>query len=402
MQCKDDQGNPFECIEPPINSGGEGHIYRTTRRGYVIKVYNHIPLQGSHIKKLEAMIQKPPLNPQPNHVSIAWPERLAYNKKNECIGFLMPEIQKSIQIIQVYNPVLRKKTLPKFSWKYLHHTALGFAKIVNALHFRDYIIGDIKPQNILVNERALVSVVDTDSFQVKVPPHNVYRCTVTTEGFTPPELLSLNLANINQTKSHDRYRLALIIYHLLFFRHPFDEGTWIGNGDEPSQVDKMKDGIWLYSRSDVLQPNKLTISLDVLHPELKKLFILCFNNGHNDVSKRPSAQDWINALEEANKSLKSCSITDNHVYYSNSGKCYWCDRSKTLNTDIFPGDKPAIPTLPPIKVPPVLPPIKDASPEKKRFSGIVLAGLGLVITFGGSPFWGILMIVTGAIIVFHQ
>jgi len=334
----------------------------------------------------------------------------------------MPEIGRNVQLIEVYNPKRRKMVLPKCDWLFLHTTARNFAEIVNSLDKAGYVIGDIKPQNILVDNQALVSVVDTDSFQVR-SGNTVYRCHVATEGFTPPELLGVDTSNITQTVYHDRYRIALIIYHLLFTRHPFDEGTWT-LGDSPSQVELMKQGTWTWLYDHVnslglglLQSHKVTIPLRVIHPKLQELFKKCFNDGHKDATQRPSAEEWSAALKLAINDLTSCGKVDTHKYSRTYGKCYWCERKLLLNIDIFQGEtpKPKIkpqpikgktvfnPTSPPPSVgtptvsppAPVSPPVPQRpTPQRptpdtktKKIIGGILLSAGVICCFATPSGW---------------
>jgi DNA-binding helix-hairpin-helix protein with protein kinase domain len=361
---KDENGKLVSFQGEPINSGGEGKIYKTDWIGFVAKVYDVLP-NSDQITKLKAMIANPPKNPPTNgnYVAIAWPSSLLF-EKDKCIGFLMPQIGKNVQLIEVYNPKRRKAVLPKCDWVFLHTAARNFAEIVNSLHKTDYVIGDIKPQNILVDNHALVSVVDTDSFQVRTG-NTVYRCHVATEGFTPPELLGVDTSNVTQTVYHDRYRIALIIYHLLFTRHPFDEGKWQGSGEQPSQVELIKQGVWLYNSQGLLQSHKVTIPLQVIHPNLQRLFQQCFNAGHKEPTKRPSAEEWSEALRLAINDLTSCGKVDTHKFSRIYGNCYWCERKGLLNNlDIFEGEppKPKIKTIPRSRktvFPPSSPPTKN-------------------------------------------
>ena len=52
---------------------------------------------------------------------------------------------------------------------------------------------------------------------------------------------------------------------------------------------------------------------------------------------RPTARDWVKALRLAVNELTICGRVDSHYYSRTYGKCYWCDRSTKLSTDIFPG-----------------------------------------------------------------
>jgi len=42
------------------------------------------------------------------------------------------------------------------------------SKAIEAIHYKNYVIGDLNESNVLVKSSALVSVIDTDSFQVRI------------------------------------------------------------------------------------------------------------------------------------------------------------------------------------------------------------------------------------------
>ena len=344
-------GQPLQLIERLVLSG-EGSIWQTDQPGYLAKLYNNPTLH--RIQKLEVMVANPPREPNAHlgHISFAWPVDLLINGKGHCEGFLMPQIADSVELIKVYNPRQRQKTLPTFNWLYLHTTAMNVASIVWAIHEAGYVLGDIKPQNLLVNNRALPAIVDTDSFQVRHPiTGTVFRCLVGSEGFTPPELLNKELAQITQAEVHDRFRLAMMIYLMLFGEHPF-KGRWIGSGDSPDPTELIRHGFWPYGHQSPIQPGPLTIPLDTIHPGLKKAFLQCFNQGHHNPDARPSAKDWVSLLKRAIADLEPCPRQKSHYYAASStfkpkahsakskmakGKahCYWCHRNHELGVDVF-------------------------------------------------------------------
>lgn len=321
-----------------IASSGEGEVWETNLNGYLAKIY-HNPTP-ERIKKLEVMIANPPDDPmlQYNHTAIAWAKDLLVNQNGATVGFLMPAIQNSQELPSVYLPKLRKRRVPGFNWYYLHIAALNTAWIIQAIHAKGYVLGDIKPQNILVSDRALVAVIDTDSFQVRdVRSGKVYRCTVGSEGFTPVELLGQDFSTTDQTEVHDRFRLAVLIHYLLFGCHPFS-GEWQEVGDPPEQNELIRRGFWAYGQNSLIRPSQNTIPLDVVHPEIKRCFLQCFNDGHTAPHLRPTAEDWHNALIVAVNDLVACNTLDSHHYSRSYGKCYWCERKATLGVDIFPGN----------------------------------------------------------------
>jgi WD40 repeat protein len=325
-------------VGEPLADSGEGTVWRTNRNGYLAKIYHSSTSQ--RVQKLAVMISHPPLEPNShlNHVSFAWPQSSLKNAKGDCVGFLMPEIKNAKELIDIYNPQRRKRLKLAVDWRFLHTTAQNIASIIAALHHSGYVLGDIKPQNILVNERALPAIIDTDSFQVRHPQNGeVYRCLVGSPGYTPPELIGKDFSQIEQTEIHDRFRLAVIIYQLLFGDSPVG-GQWIGGGEAPEMNELIRQGLWLYAPNSKLQPVPRTIPLEIVHPQIKQYFLRCFNDGYHNPGLRPTAREWLKALKVANRDLVECARIDSHYYSQTYGKCYWCDRSTNLGVEIFPGN----------------------------------------------------------------
>ncbi|MDZ8241553.1 MAG: hypothetical protein RMZ69_31115 [Nostoc sp. ChiQUE01a] len=331
-------GQSITLLGEPIANTGEGKVWKTNRNGYLAKIYHQ--QKPERVQKLAVMIAHRPKEPNShlNHISFAWPKSVLKDAQGDCVGFLMPEIKEAKQLIDVYNPSKRKALKLEVDWRFLHTTALNIASIIEAIHISGYVVGDIKPQNILVNDHALPSIIDTDSFQVRNPVNGkIYRCEVGTENFTPPELIGKDFHNTDQTEVHDRFRLAVIIYHFLFSgQNPF-VGTWRGAGENPKPEERIRRGLWIYTPNNLIQPTNITIPLEIVHPEVQQCFLRCFNDGYQNPNLRPTAGDWVKALRLAVNELSVCGKVDSHYYSRTYGKCYWCDRSTKLGTDIFPG-----------------------------------------------------------------
>jgi TonB family protein len=320
-----------------IAHSGEAKIWRTNENGYLAKIY-HSPTP-ERVQKLAVMIDHPPTEPNSHlhHVSFAWPKSLLKNAQGDCVGFLMPEIKNGKELIDVYNPRRRQTLKLEIDWRFLHTTALNIVSIIEALHAAGYVLGDIKPQNILVNNRALPSIIDTDSFQVKNPNNSkVYRCLVGSEGYTPPELMGKDFDIIEQTEIHDRFRLGVIIYQLLFGGNSPFQGKWTGAGETPEPNELIRRGLWVNGSDTLIVAAARTIPLEIVHPEIQQCFLKCFNDGHNYPNLRPTAREWLEALRTGNDNLTICGRVDSHYYSRTFGNCYWCDRSTNLGVDIFP------------------------------------------------------------------
>jgi WD40 repeat protein len=353
------------ALTKKLASSGEGTVWTTNLPGFLAKLY-HTPTED-RIQKLRVMVEHPPQNPMRHHhhVTFAWPQDLIQDETGKCLGFLMPEIVDGVKLSIVYNPKLRSRKAPRFNWYYLHTAALNFALALKSLHEESYVVGDIKPQNLLVNNRALISVIDTDSFQVIDPNTKaIYRCLVGSEGFTPAELLGKDLATLDQTEIHDRFRLGVMVYLLLFGDQPF-KGKWVGRGESPQPTDLIRDGFWPYASNSMIQPGPNTIPLSIIHPQLQVCFQRCFTEGHRNPYARPSAQNWSDALKLAIADLRTCHLENNHFYSRTYGRCYWCDRLSSVSFDIFS----------PIPAANRVAPRKTVSP--KRFTRTALSPRGM-------------------------
>ena len=339
-------GKSITLLGEEIANSGEAKVWRTNQNGYLAKIY-HSPTP-ERVQKLAVMIANPPTEPNSHlhHVSFAWPKSALKNAQGDCVGFLMPEIKDGKELINVYNSSLRKSSKLEIDWRFLHTTALNIVSIIEALHAAGYVLGDIKPQNILVNNRALPSIIDTDSFQVINPKNGkVYRCLVGSEGYTPPELMGKDFDIIEQTEIHDRFRLGVIIYQLLFSGNNHFQGKWTGAGETPEPDEIIRRGLWLYSPNSLIEPVPITIPMIIVHPAIRECFLKCFNDGHKNPNLRPTAREWLKALRTGNDNLTICGRVDSHYYSRTFGNCYWCDRSAKLGVDIFPGVVKAKPSV---------------------------------------------------------
>ncbi len=333
LRCR--QGQRLISLTKEIANSGEGTVWETNELGYLAKIY-HQPTRD-RTQKLAVMVAHPPQDPRGNQppVTFAWPQDLLENAQGQCVGFLMPKVDQSVKLSIIYNPRLRNRQAPQFNWYYLHTTALNLALAIEGLHQSGYVLGDIKPQNLLVNNEALVSIIDTDSFQVCDPDSGkLYRCLVGSESFTPVELLGQDLAQVDQSETHDRFRLGVMIYLLLFGDQPF-KGKWLGSGESPQPTTLIQKGYWPYAPQSLIRPGPTTIPLTIVHPQLQSCFQACFTLGHTQPTARPTATLWVQALRAAIADLRPCPFERNHHYSTHQSHCYWCDRKRQLGLDIF-------------------------------------------------------------------
>ena len=324
-----------------LGAGGEARILSVVSHPTLVAKLYHRP-GPTQALKLSAMLANPPEDPMADqsHISIAWPvDRLTTTSNPHFVGYLMPRVGGALPVFQYYNPASRRKYAPLFTYQYLLRAARNLAAAVRALHIRGYVIGDLNESNILVTSTALVTLVDTDSFQVPdARSKSVYRCTVGKPEYTPPEIQGLSFAEIDRTPEHDLFGLAILLFQLLMEgTHPF-AGEYISSGDPPPYDDRISSGHFPHgSHRTPYLPARSAPPINLLHPTLKSLMVRCFEDGSRDPRARPDAQTWLTALQEAEKQLQTCTINPQHSYGRHLSSCPWCERKLLLaGRDPFP------------------------------------------------------------------
>jgi hypothetical protein len=325
--------------------GGEAAIYALPGRDALVAKVYHKPI-AQRAEKLAAMIAAPPVDPMAahGHASIAWPlDRLLAADDRRFVGFVMPRVHNARPIFEFYNPRARLKQCPLFHYGYLVRTARNLAAAVRALHERGYVIGDVNESNLLVTNTALVTLVDTDSFQV---PDNgrVHRCLVGKPEYTPPELQNSRFADFDRGPEHDAFALAVLIFQLLMQgMHPFN-GMFTGQGDPAPLGKRIHAGHFPYVRGRKVPygPNPHAPPYAVLPPPVQELMFQCFEEGHARSAIRPNAARWQEVLKDAERLLTVCSVNRQHVYHKGFDGCPWCELSLRHGRDPFPSPEEAL------------------------------------------------------------
>lgn len=329
-------GKSIKLQEPPLAIGGEGSVYATDESALVAKIYHNPTAETAG--KLNAMFQRIPRLPsyQNTHPPLAWPTDLI-ESSGKAIGFLMPRLY---DMRPLYDMIVHKSRLglaPQFNWKYLHVAALNLALCTRELHREGLVLGDFSPMNVMVNAQGLITLIDTDSFQVTDHSNKrIYPCLVRTPGYSPPEVLSQpDLAKYVRVEAADRFGLAVMLFQTLLSVHPF-RGIWKGKGDPPSVDEAIYHGYYAYDGAGQLRPPKNAPPMALLHPLLQSYFSSAFGAGLSHPDIRPSASEWVASLRIAIADLQVCPNSGSHYFSRSTGKCYWCSSARSLGVELFP------------------------------------------------------------------
>ena len=331
MQTFFDQHNRKVELGRELGRGGEAVAYELqSAPSMVVKVY-HEAADQLKSEKLEAMVKV-------SHSVIArfaaWPHSVIRKSSGgPIVGIIMPKVA-GVEIHKLYNPSVRKTAFPSADWRFLIRTASNYSTAIETLHQYGIVIGDINQGNALVADDAIVRFIDCDSFQIKVE-NKTFRCPVGVPLFTPPELQPGKFNYEDRTMNHDRFGLAIMVFHLLFAgRHPF-AGRYSGSADN-SLEEMIKAYRFAFGREHKLyqiEPPPFTPLLQDIPSEVSELFEKAFKKG-SGAGNRPSATEWRNALKIFEQKLTQCADDPGH-YYLSSNHCPWCRISNQGGPNLF-------------------------------------------------------------------
>ncbi len=323
MELTDSDGN-LVGLGNRIGKGGEGNVYEVDGRpSQVAKIYHQIPLTEDQFCKLDWMIKKRTASLSK---IAAWPEAILRDRRgNEPCGLLMPKIDKSRQLHELYGMSSRRLRFPDVRWHHLLLSARNLAAAFHMLHEQGIVVGDVNQGNLMVNTNYNIRFIDCDSFQI-ADGEKTYFCPVGTPHFTPPELQAKKLGDIARTIDHDCFGLAVLIFHLVFVgRHPF-AGRFRGEGDLLIE-EAIAERRFAFSRdkeATMVEPPPYSLQLDDLPPGLAKLFETAFRTGGINGTPRPTPEQWVEQLDALMSHRTACELDDLHIYYSGLKICPWC------------------------------------------------------------------------------
>lgn len=328
----DDANTPIS-IGRELGKGGEGSVFEIAGTNLVAKIY-HRPADKQKAEKLEAMVR---LRAASLSSFAAWPERRILDKSGrQTWGIVLPRVTDHREIHHLYSPAHRKIDFPSADWSFLVHVARNCASAFESIHSAGHVVGDVNQGGILVSRQGMVKFIDCDSFQIG-DRSRVFTCDVGVPHFTAPELQGKPFRGLHRAPAHDSFGLAVLVFHLLFMgRHPF-AGRYHGTGDMPIEL-AIQQGRFAYGAAGAkvqMTPPPHALRLTHVSPTAADLFERAFRLSVGQ-SSRPSATEWVKALEELKKSLITCSRFAGHKFLGASSRsCPWCEIEKGGGPDLF-------------------------------------------------------------------
>lgn len=291
----------------PLGDGGEGKVYEilspSNLRNSVVKILFPEKRTIEKQYKLRYMVDNPPAVVKDNngHNFLIWPQQLLF-ENNNFVGFSMPKadgieleelcrVEFKPELGQEWGKFYRK--IPS-SMKLRLVLCSNIAKALNALHSTGhYVIGDFKPENIIVKSNGLVSFIDLDSCQISDGKQIRFQSKMNTPKYSPPDSVSRN-----KDLSWDLFIIGIIFYEILCGIHPFVGTTKTPYEKLITPEQKIQAGLFPFGSKanyfEVIAPPHLNFKR--LSIDLQNLFLKCFDQGILNPSMRPNSLDWINSL----------------------------------------------------------------------------------------------------------
>ena len=316
-----------------LGRGGEGVVYDLPGTALAAKIY-HRPAEPAKADKLEAMVR---LRAPALSKFSAWPERRILDPTGkQTWGIVLPKVLGHHAIHELYSPADRKIEFPFADWTFLVHVARNCAAAFEAIHAAGHVVGDVNQGGVFVSKQGTITLIDCDSYQI-ADAARLFTCDVGVPHFTAPELQGQAFRGLHRTPEHDAFGLAVLVFHLLFMgRHPF-AGRYLGAGDMPVER-AIKDGRFAYgAHAERVQmtPPPHSLRLSQVPPEIAELFERAFRPPAGP-AHRPSATDWLQALERLKRSIVACPQRRGHKFAGGGANaCPWCDIAHAGGPDLF-------------------------------------------------------------------
>lgn len=270
------------------------------------------------------------------------------SKNNDMLGIKNKEkIGKWFAVPKLKNKFLDPSETG--NWMSFLKISLQLARAVRRMHMAGLSHSDLGYNNCLVDPvTGQACLIDIDGLVVpgKHPPS-----VIGTPDFIAPEVVQTAHLDINDpnkklpSRTTDLHALAVLIYLNLFCRHPLrgskvhdpynserDESMMMGEGAcfiEHPDDDSNRININTIEPNDLPWRDTTKLPYTIAGPYLSQLFERAFITGLHDPLKRPSADEWENALIKSIDLLQTCSNTScNQKWYlfdnTDSPKCPFC------------------------------------------------------------------------------
>ncbi len=294
----DESGNP---VVPgrKLGEGGEGVVHLVDDDpGAVVKIWHPGKTPDDADAKIRHLVGNPVTPDLGVTWHITWPQH-EVRESGIIVGYTMPTLNPGESwepIVEYYNRRAAQGTGAAQAReiqlddrvRMARNLALGF----RAVHDAGYVIGDVNEKNVEVNRQNDIAMVDCDSYGfTDLATGRTFSNNMGRPEFQAPEAQG---DYANRTQNHDRFGLAVVIFHLLTGYHPY---TVTNRPDVTLPGDRIS--AWLFPPADpaLTAPDPYNDAWERLTDQQKELFLRSFDRAHQG-DPRPTPEEWVEALME--------------------------------------------------------------------------------------------------------
>ncbi len=282
-----------------LGEGGEGAVFLVSGQpGSVMKIWHPGKTPQDAEAKLSHLVRNPVRPELGASWHITWPQHTV-RENGVTVGYTMPILdpgQSWEPIVEYYNRRAAQNTEQEQGRdlriddrvRMARNLALGF----RAVHAAGYVIGDVNEKNIEVNRQNDIAMVDCDSYGFTDPGSGrTFSNHMGRAEFQAPEAQG---DFTNRTQNHDRFGLAVVIFHLLTGYHPY---TVTNQPDYPQPGDRIKAWLFPPASRNIAAPQSYDEAWNALTDRQRDLFRRCFDRRFQG-QPRPTPEEWVEALRE--------------------------------------------------------------------------------------------------------
>jgi serine/threonine protein kinase len=350
IKIKTTDGSDIEFVDTMIGQGGMKDVYFSPDKSYVVAFFRDKQDFNAkdRLQNITGVYRERIFNQVGGDYwkdLYCWPTKMVeYNGK---LGLVCPSYQKHFFFAtgSINNDFLgikgkekegkwyaSAKNQNKFldpiergDWFKYFQICISISRAIRRLHAAGLAHSDLSYKNVLIDPTSgKASIIDIDGLVVpgKYPPD-----VLGTPDFIAPEVIATKHLKIGDPAkalpkiTTDRHALAVLVYMYLLYRHPLRGGKI--HDTDPAKDEDLSMGanaLFIEHPTDKsnrvkindLQPSQLPqgdptkIPYTVCGPYLKKLFDRAFIVGLHDPSKRPTADEWEQALLKTVDLMQPC------------------------------------------------------------------------------------------------
>jgi len=339
---------PLFATGPQLGVGGEGEVFQVSPT-MAVKIFHKEDIEKE--LKVKYLIDNQAYYQMKASQGglFALPVKAVRDTETGNGGYMMPLVAGSVGLDEI---ITGTAGVNNFHYKHLVGGLLAnYAYLIKTGHEMGIVWGDETPANFRVHLKDFkVTAIDMDSPQYAIHGSamacNRHQCCVGTLRYMAPEVMKGGDLKTERTIHADNHALAAIVFECVtggihYCQGPID----MGDSDElpPDVNQRIGKGWWPYSSSFGVSsgracPGRITppaksVNYGVFGKELQELFTLAFDLGYAVPKKRPTAKQWMKALQAYAARLVQCPKNWRHWHLPEHSFCHWCELRERTKFD---------------------------------------------------------------------